>query len=64
MANQIIGEIVVVNYIRFHARVTNTAIALSLKEEALGKAVMKAAAAKKKMAPVKEATMEEDNDGA
>lgn len=55
-----IGEITVVNYVRFHARVTNTAIALSLKEEALGKAVMKQAA-RKKLAPVKETEdMEED----
>ncbi len=38
---------VVTNYIRFHARVTNSAISLSLKEEALGKAVMKAAAKQK-----------------
>ena len=59
---EVIGEIVVTNYIRFHARVTNSAISLSLKEEALGKAVMKKAA-NKKMVPVKEA-MDEDNDGA
>ena len=43
----IIGEMVVTNYVRFHARVTNSAIALSLKEEALGKAVMKQVAKKK-----------------
>ena len=42
-----IGEITIVNYVRFHARVTNSAIALSLKEEALGKAVLKKAAKKK-----------------
>jgi len=50
---------VITNYVRFHARVTNSAIALSLKEEALGKAVMKQAA-RKKMAPVKEAMDEDD----
>lgn len=45
----VIGEIVVTNYIRFHARVTNSAIQLSLKEEAIGKAVL-AKAAKDKAA--------------
>ena len=44
---EVVGEMVVTNYVRFHARVTNSAIALSLKEEALGKAVMKQAAKKK-----------------
>lgn len=43
---------VVTNYIRFHARVTNSIIALSLKEEALGKAVMAAAAKKKLTKPI------------
>lgn len=62
-AGEVIGEIVITNYIRFHARVTNSAIALSLKEEALGKAVMKAA--KTKLTTIDESVdMCEDNDGA
>ena len=44
----VIGEVVVNSYIRFHARVTNSAISLAVKEQSLGHKMLEEA--KKKAA--------------
>jgi len=36
----VIGEVVITNYIRFHARVTNSIISMAVKERAMGHKMM------------------------
>lgn len=39
-AGSVIGEVVITNYIRFHARVTNSIISMAVKERAMGHKMM------------------------
>ena len=60
-AGDVIGEIVVTNYIRFHARVTNSVISLAMKEQRLGHKMLlakKARDANKENAVPQEEAME------